>query len=65
MFILAGVYFVAGAAYNYKVYNARGLDLIPHRDFWLDLPYHVRNLFAQVVDMIMSRRRGSGGYVAV
>lgn len=29
--VLAGIYFVGGAFYNFKMYNARGLDLIPHR----------------------------------
>lgn len=28
--VLAAVYFIGGAFYNYKVYNARGRDLIPH-----------------------------------
>lgn len=31
VFVLAGVYFIGGAIYNYKMYNAKGLDLIPHR----------------------------------
>ncbi|CDS08563.1 hypothetical protein LRAMOSA09924 [Lichtheimia ramosa] len=65
VFVLLGVYFVGGAFYNYKVYNARGLDLIPHRDFWLDLPYLIKDLISHVIDTIMSHRRGSGGYVAV
>ncbi|KAF7723055.1 hypothetical protein EC973_002389 [Apophysomyces ossiformis] len=63
--VLAAVYFIGGAIYNFKVYNARGLDLIPHRDFWLDLPYLIRDLIAHIVDSIMSHRRGSGGYVSV
>ncbi|KAG0181262.1 hypothetical protein DFQ29_008871 [Apophysomyces sp. BC1021] len=29
--VLAAVYFIGGALYNFKMYNARGLDLIPHR----------------------------------
>lgn len=29
--VLLGVYFVGGAFYNFRMYNARGLDLIPHR----------------------------------
>ncbi|CAO0795627.1 unnamed protein product [Mucor circinelloides] len=65
VFVLAAVYFVGGAFYNFKMYNARGLDLIPHREFWFDLPYLIRDLFAHVVDSVMSRRRGTGGYVAV
>ncbi|KAG2187673.1 hypothetical protein INT44_005363, partial [Umbelopsis vinacea] len=40
--ILVALYFIGGAFYNYKQYNARGLDLIPHRDFWLDLPYLIK-----------------------
>ncbi|GAA5804894.1 autophagy-related protein 27 [Helicostylum pulchrum] len=63
--VLGAVYFIGGAFYNYKVYNARGRDLIPHLEFWLDLPYLIRDLFAHVVDSVMSRRPGSGGYVAV
>ncbi|KAI8987485.1 autophagy-related protein 27 [Mycotypha africana] len=63
--VLGAVYFVAGAIYNFKMYNARGLDLIPHRDFWLDLPYLIKDLIAHVIDSVMSRRRGSGGYVSV
>lgn len=31
VFVLAAVYFIGGAIYNYKMYNAKGLDLIPHR----------------------------------
>ncbi|KAL0138954.1 LEM3/CDC50 family protein [Mucor lusitanicus] len=65
VFVLAAVYFVGGAFYNFKMYNARGLDLIPHREFWFDLPYLIRDLFAHVVDSVMSHRRGTGGYVAV
>lgn len=45
VFVLAAVYFVGGAIYNFKMYNARGLDLIPHRDFWFDLPYLIRVSF--------------------
>lgn len=34
-------------------------------DFWLDLPYLIKDLISHVIDSIMSHRRGSGGYVAV
>jgi hypothetical protein len=41
VFVLAGVYFIGGAFYNFKMYNARGLDLIPHRGtlilFWFTM----------------------------
>ncbi|CAO3644481.1 unnamed protein product [Cunninghamella blakesleeana] len=61
-----GVYFIGGAFYNYKVYNARGLDLIPHRDFWSDLPFLIKDLISHVWDRVLSRRGGNGGgYVSV
>ncbi|OAD77696.1 hypothetical protein PHYBLDRAFT_141562 [Phycomyces blakesleeanus NRRL 1555(-)] len=63
--VLLAIYFVGGAFYNFKMYNAQGLDLIPHRDFWFDLPYLIKDIFSHLVDTIMSHRRGSGGYVAV
>ncbi|KAG2220054.1 hypothetical protein INT45_007298, partial [Circinella minor] len=65
VFVLLGIYFIGGAFYNFKMYNARGLDLIPHRDFWLDLPYLIKDLISHLIDSIMSHRRGSGGYVSV
>ncbi|KAI8970666.1 autophagy-related protein 27 [Pilobolus umbonatus] len=65
LFVVIGVYFVGGAFYNYKVYNAKGLDLIPHREFWLDFPYLVKDLIAHLMESIMPHRRGSGGYVSV
>ncbi|KAI8093531.1 autophagy-related protein 27 [Halteromyces radiatus] len=63
--IALGVYFIGGAIYNYKVFNARGLDLIPHRDFWLDLPYLIKDLISHLMESVTSRRHGSGGYVSV
>ncbi|KAG6811536.1 hypothetical protein H0H92_006969 [Tricholoma furcatifolium] len=32
-------YFGLGAYYNYSKYGATGADLIPHRDFWKEVPY--------------------------
>jgi len=63
--ILVALYFIGGAFYNYKQYNARGLDLIPHRDFWLDLPYLIKDLFSHLMESISSRRRAGDGYVSV
>ncbi|KAH8555582.1 autophagy-related protein 27 [Umbelopsis sp. PMI_123] len=63
--LLIAFYFIGGAFYNYKQYNARGLDLIPHRDFWLDLPYLIKDLFSHLMESISSRRRAGDGYVAV
>ncbi|KAG2173145.1 hypothetical protein INT43_004518 [Umbelopsis isabellina] len=63
--LLIAAYFIGGAFYNYKQYNARGLDLIPHRDFWLDLPYLIKDLFSHLMESINSRRRAGDGYVSV
>ncbi|ORX54142.1 hypothetical protein DM01DRAFT_1335996 [Hesseltinella vesiculosa] len=59
------VYFVGGCFYNYRQFNARGLDLLPHRDFWLDLPYLIKDLVSHLMSTVTSRRQNSGGYVAV
>ncbi|ORZ24105.1 autophagy-related protein 27 [Absidia repens] len=63
--IALGVYFIGGAIYNFKVFNARGLDLIPHRDFWLDLPYLIKDLISHLMETVTSRRSGGSGYVSV
>ncbi|KAI8343089.1 autophagy-related protein 27 [Chlamydoabsidia padenii] len=67
LLIMGVIYLIGGALYNFNQYNARGLDLIPHRDFWLDLPYVIRDLVSHCVGSVINRRRGGGdqGYVAV
>ncbi|KAI9033719.1 autophagy-related protein 27 [Phycomyces nitens] len=62
--LLMGLYFGGFALYNYKVYNARGIDLVPHRDFWIELPYLIKDLITHVMDSMSSTRRG-GGYASV
>lgn len=53
--------------YNYTTYGAKGLDLLPHKEFWRDLP----TLFSDLVTHITSNIRGSsngasrGGYTAI
>uniref|UniRef100_A0A6P7G7D8 Cation-dependent mannose-6-phosphate receptor-like n=1 Tax=Diabrotica virgifera virgifera TaxID=50390 RepID=A0A6P7G7D8_DIAVI len=37
-FIVAGVYFVGGAALMYFIRGARGVEMIPNIDFWRNLP---------------------------
>ncbi|OZJ03013.1 hypothetical protein BZG36_03975 [Bifiguratus adelaidae] len=54
---LLASYFILGAIYNYKMYNARGMDLLPHRDFWQDLPGILRDLLNHVVDSVSNRSR--------
>ncbi|KAG6901133.1 hypothetical protein C0995_016691 [Termitomyces sp. Mi166 len=43
-------YFGLGAYYNYTTYGARGADLLPHRDFWKEVPY----MLSDVIDHLCS-----------
>ncbi|KAF9012351.1 autophagy-related protein 27 [Cyathus striatus] len=59
-------YFGLGAYYNYSTYGARGLDLIPHRDFWREVPYMIGDVFSHLCSNIRPRRSvNRGGYIAV
>jgi len=63
LFLLAfAAYFALGAYYNYSTYGASGLDLIPHRDFWMDVPYLLRDVVAHLCSAIRPNR---SGYIAV
>ncbi|RIA84929.1 autophagy-related protein 27 [Glomus cerebriforme] len=55
-------YFGIGAAYKYHAYKAHGWDLLPHLDFWRDVPYLVSDVFKYIVN---SFRTGRGGYSRV
>jgi hypothetical protein len=59
-------YFGLGAYYNYSTYGASGADLIPHRDFWKEVPYMLRDVVAHLCSNVRPRRAASrGGYIAV
>ncbi|KAF5355116.1 hypothetical protein D9756_005315 [Leucocoprinus leucothites] len=58
-------YFVLGAYYNYSTYGARGMDLIPHRDFWQEVPYMLKDVISHLCSSVHPRRSSRGGYVAV
>ncbi|PPQ67281.1 hypothetical protein CVT25_005865 [Psilocybe cyanescens] len=59
-------YFGLGAYYNYSTYGSRGLDLIPHRDFWKEVPYMLSDVVSHLCSNVRPRRTSSrGGYVAV
>jgi len=62
LLIAFGAYFLLGAYYNYSTYGATGIDLIPHRDFWRDVPYVLRDVAAHLCSTIRPNR---SGYVAV
>ncbi|OBZ70582.1 Autophagy-related protein 27 [Grifola frondosa] len=59
-------YFALGAYYNYSTYGATGVDLIPHRDFWREVPYMLRDVVSHLCSAVRPRRSSSrGGYIAV
>jgi hypothetical protein len=59
-------YFGLGAYYNYSTYGARGADLIPHRDFWKEVPYMLGDVVSHLCSNIRPRRTSSrGGYISV
>ncbi|KAH9942502.1 autophagy-related protein 27 [Epithele typhae] len=65
-FLAFAVYFALGAYYNYSTYGATGLDLIPHRDFWREVPYMLRDLVAHLCSAVRPRHSANrGGYMAV
>ncbi|KIY50344.1 hypothetical protein FISHEDRAFT_39344, partial [Fistulina hepatica ATCC 64428] len=60
------LYFTGGAYYNYSTYGARGADLIPHRDFWREVPYMFQDLISHLCSSARPRHSSSrGGYIAV
>ncbi|KAF5393282.1 hypothetical protein D9757_000607 [Collybiopsis confluens] len=58
-------YFGLGAYHKYTTYGATGLDLIPHRDFWMEVPYMLRDVFSHLCTSVRPRRSTRGGYIAV
>ncbi|KAI0063520.1 hypothetical protein BV25DRAFT_1883291 [Artomyces pyxidatus] len=65
LLVFAG-YFALGAYYNYTTYGATGADLIPHRDFWREVPYMLRDVLSHLCSSFRPRHTSSrGGYIAV
>ncbi|KAG8729148.1 hypothetical protein FRC11_009412 [Ceratobasidium sp. 423] len=62
LLVITAAYFGLGAYHNYNQYGASGWDLIPHRDFWRDVPYLLRDL---VSHLFSSGRSSRGGYTSV
>lgn len=65
LFLALCAYFVLGAYYNYSTYGARGLDLIPHRDFWREVPYMLQDVVNHLCSSVRPRRSSRGGYIAM
>jgi len=67
-FVLLFVYCAAGAAYQFKMKDSRGLDLIPNLEFWKDLPFLIKDgcvfCYQKTRDLIMriTSRGGSTSY---
>ncbi|KAJ7045537.1 autophagy-related protein 27 [Mycena alexandri] len=60
------VYMGMGMYINYTTYAARGVDLIPHRDFWMEVPYMLRDVLSHLCSAVRPRRSSNrGGYIAV
>ncbi|EKM54236.1 uncharacterized protein PHACADRAFT_257941 [Phanerochaete carnosa HHB-10118-sp] len=58
-------YFGLGAYYNYSTYGASGMDLIPHRVFWREVPYMLRDVVSHLCNIVRPRSSSRGGYIAV
>jgi hypothetical protein len=56
---LSKLQYLLGIYYNYSTYGSRGVDLLPHKDFWMDLPSMAGDLFSHLASNI--RGSGTGG----
>jgi len=66
LFLAFMAYLGLGAYYNYSTYGATGLDLIPHRDFWKEVPYMLSDVVSHLCSNVRPRRTSSrGGYISV
>lgn len=50
-----------GIAYNHNNYSAKGWDLVPHRDFWREVPTLFSDLTNHLMSGIRGHRGGGGG----
>ncbi|OCF43670.1 hypothetical protein I317_02420 [Kwoniella heveanensis CBS 569] len=55
-------YFAIGIFYNHQQYSARGWDLIPHRDFWREVPTLMSDLTNHLIAGFRGGSAGRGGY---
>ncbi|EPQ57219.1 hypothetical protein GLOTRDRAFT_104803 [Gloeophyllum trabeum ATCC 11539] len=65
LLLALAAYFGLGAYYNYSTYGATGSDLIPHRDFWREVPYMLRDVVSHLCSAVRPRHSSRGGYIAV
>ncbi|KAG6820732.1 hypothetical protein H0H93_012378 [Arthromyces matolae] len=55
--IAFAAYFGLGAYYNYTNYGARGADLLPHRDFWKEVPYMLRDVIGHLCSSMAKKTK--------
>lgn len=48
-FTLIGIYFVGGMVIRKFLRGAEGYEMIPHNEFWADLPFLIRVSTNQVI----------------
>ncbi|KZV62606.1 hypothetical protein PENSPDRAFT_617755 [Peniophora sp. CONT] len=66
LIVAFAAYFGLGAYYNYATYGATGYDLIPHRDFWREVPYMLQDVLSHLCSSFRPRHTSSrGGYISV
>ncbi|KAL1925221.1 uncharacterized protein VTP21DRAFT_104 [Calcarisporiella thermophila] len=56
--VIFAAYIILGMLYNYNTNRARGVDMIPHLEFWRDLPYIIRDGLVRLWNMFASSGRG-------
>ncbi|KAF9471592.1 hypothetical protein BDN70DRAFT_887937 [Pholiota conissans] len=65
LFLSFATYFGLGAYYNYSTYGATGYDLIPHRDFWKEVPYMFSDVVSHLCSNVRPRTSSRSGYISV
>ncbi|KAL7415292.1 autophagy-related protein 27 [Mrakia frigida] len=55
------IYLGLGIYHNRTTYDARGWDMLPHREFWRDFPSLVHDLASHLIGGVTGSRRSSGG----
>ena len=57
---VVGLYLGIGVWYNYTHYGSNGWDLLPHRDFWREVPYMAQDAFRHIRRTINEPLSGQG-----
>lgn len=64
VFLAIAAYLIFGGIINYNRYGSTNVrDLLPHSDFWADVPYLLKDMMSRLIGSVRGDRRG--GYAAV